>query len=216
MTKTMGNLSDHITGQMVKLGAIAIGLILAIALLFQALPSISPFTITTTTEVQNLLLGRVQAESLLTTASQDINANVTIDQVAKVLRIPIGTTNLVYAAVGKATAGIDMRKVEVVAFDQGTRSVALHLPAAQMSISLNPERSETLANYRNWFGPKAGAKIYEDAQRQAYAAMSSKACDNAILDAATHNAEVEIRTILTKVGFQQVTFETTPASCPTA
>ncbi|WP_027269443.1 DUF4230 domain-containing protein [Leptolyngbya sp. PCC 6406] len=214
MAKTIGNLTDHVTGQMVKLGAIAIGLLLALAFLLQALPS--PFSITTITEVQDLLLGQIQAESLLTTASQDISANVTIDQVAKVLKIPIGTTNLVYAAVGKASAGIDLHSIEVVKFNREARSVTLRIPAAEMNISLNPERSETLANYRNWFGPKAGIEIYQDAQRQAAAAMSSKACTSGILNAATHNAEVEIRAILTKVGFQQVTFKTTPTACPTA
>ena len=212
--KMMGSLTDFLTGQVVKLGAIAIGLLLALAFLLHSIPS--PFSITTTKEIQDILLGSIQAESLLTTASQDISANITIDQVAKFLKIPTGTTNLVYAAVGKANAGIDIQNVEVVAFDQEARSVILHLPAAKMAVSLNPERSEILASYRNWFGPKAGAEIYEDAQRQAYAAMNSKACANDILKVATHNAEVEIRTILTKVGFDEVEFETTSATCPTA
>ncbi len=210
-TNTVTSWADFLTKRIVIVGAVLVALLLSLTFFVKSIPS--PFAITSTTEIQSLLLGSIQAESLLTTASQDVTANVKINKVATALGVPIGSTNLVYSAVGKATAGLPLHDIEVVAFDQAMRTVALRLPAVELDVSLNPERSETLANYRSWFGPKAGADIYEEAQRQAYGIMSHKACDGKILQAATRSAEAEIRTILTKAGFEQVTFETTASHC---
>lgn len=212
--KQVSSIADQLTTRMIGLGAIAIGLLLSLGLFMHSLPS--AFSITTTTQIEDVLLGNIQAESLLVTASQTVNANVNLKRVAKIVGIPVGKTNLVYAAVGSASAGIDMRSVEIVEFEPQAQRVKLHLPEMGMTVTLNPERSETLANYRNWFGPTAGADLYEEAQRQAYSTMKAKACSSDILGVATQNAEVEIRTILTKVGFQQVEFETTPSTCPLA
>ncbi len=188
--------------------AILIGLVLLVVLTSGGfwLHSLHPFAINTAAQVHDLLIGNIQAESVLTTASQDVTANITVDRVAKFLGMPVGETNLVYGAVGKAEAGIDIDSLEVLAVDAGARSVTLRLPPATVSVSLNVARSETLANYRKWFGPKAGAEIYQEAQRQAYAAIKSHACSDRILEVASHNAGVKIEAILTKVGFKTVEF----------
>ena len=170
-----------------------------------------------TIKVRDLLVGSIQAESFLATASQNVTANVVIDDVAKFWRIPIGKTNMVYAAVGQARAGIDIKEIEVLDVDTGMGRAKIKLPEVIVSINLNVERSATLANYRNWFGPKAGAEVYEQAQRQAQAAMRGNACSSGIVKTAAQNAEVQIETILAKVGLEQVAFvveQSSAASCP--
>lgn len=170
-----------------------------------------------TIKVRDLLVGSIQAESFLATASQNVTANVVIDDVAKFWRIPIGKTNMVYAAVGQARAGIDIKEIEVLDVDTGMGRAKIKLPEVIVSINLNVERSATLANYRNWFGPKAGAEVYEQAQRQAQAAMRGNACSSGIVKTAAQNAEVQIEAILAKVGLKQVAFvveQTSAASCP--
>lgn len=176
------------------------------------LHSFQPLAVATTTQVRDLLVGNIQAESVLTTASQDVTANIIVDRAAKILGIPVGETNLVYGAVGTVKAGIDIDDLEVLAVDANTRSATLRLPPATVSVNLNVARSESLANYRKWFGPKAGAEIYQEAQRQAYAVMKTNACSNHILEAASHNAGVKIETVLSKVGFETVNFVENPAA----
>lgn len=171
------------------------------------------FVTTTETTLRDLLIGSIQAESMLDTATQDVTANISIDQVSHFLKVPSGTTNLVYAAVGKVHAGIDIHNIEIISSKEKEGAATLILPQPTISsVQLNPERSEIIANYRTWFGPKAGAEIYEEAQREAYAVMKSKACTDHILDAATHNAKVQVQEILVKAGVTQVKFEDSPAT----
>jgi hypothetical protein len=174
------------------------------------------FATTTETSLRDLLIGSIQAESMLDTATQDVTANISIDQVSHFLKVPTGETNLVYAAVGEVHAGIDIHNIVIIPSVEKDGPVTLRLPQpAISSVQLNPERSEILANYRTWFGPKAGVDIYEEAQREAYAAMKSKACTDHILDAATHNAKVQIKEILEKAGISQVQFEDSPVTTNT-
>jgi hypothetical protein len=76
-----------------------------------------------------------------------------------------------------------------------------------------------LANYRQWFGPKAGLELYEQAERDALAEIRQEACANHILDVASHNAEAQIRTILEKAQFTTIQIQSVPVpdnTCPIA
>lgn len=212
VAKTFAGVAERLMDKTIRLGILLIGVLAALWLVLNSISSFSfsPVNVTTTTEIRNILLGNIQAESLLVTASQTVDANVAVQKVARIIGIPVGGTNLVYAAVGKANTGINIHDVEVVDFDQKARTVKLNMPPVELSISFDPEHSETLANYRNWFGPKAGAAIYEQAQREAYAVMKSKVCSSPLMEAAIQNAEYELEAILTKVGFQTIEFQVAP------
>ncbi|MFG6094509.1 DUF4230 domain-containing protein [Leptothoe sp. ISB3NOV94-8A] len=213
-TVSLRNVLEDFVSNTISVGLIVAAALAAIWFIVHAVLT-NPFSIDTTEEVRDVLVGTIQAESTLITASQDITANVAIDKTEKFLIVPIGETSLVYAAVGESQAGIDLEKIEVLDFDAKKRTVKLLLPPANIDINLNVERSETLANYRQWFGHKAGATIYEEAQQEAYAEMWHKACSQDILNAAVHNAEVQVRTILKKVGFKQVEFKVSDSTaCP--
>lgn len=178
------------------------------------------YTITTAEQVTTLLMGSVENAHDFITATNDGKATVTINKEAKMLGIPIGDSNLVYEGVGKVRAGIDLEKVQVKSIDAERHSIHVILPAPHISdVSLNVDRSSTLANYRNWFGSQAGPELYDQAQRKAIAQIREEACANNILNVASHNAEEWIRSMMSKAAFQsiQVERESVPSgTCPIA
>jgi hypothetical protein len=75
-----------------------------------------------------------------------------------------------------------------------------------------------LAHYREWFGEKAGAAIYEEAQRQAQSHIKAQACANHILEVASNNAKQQFKDILAKVQFENAVIhiqQPTNDACPT-
>lgn len=177
------------------------------------------YGVKTTSEVRNLIISGVHNETELTTASTTIKATVVIQQVAKVLGLPIGETNLVYEGIGTVRSGLNLSKLEVTDLMPEQKTVHILLPAPTISeVSLDVTRSSTLANYRKWFGPKSGAAIYEEAQREVIAKIKQQACANQLLEVANSNAVQLIKNILSKVNFEEVVVETqAPARdvCPT-
>ncbi len=182
-------------------GAIALSLALWIGL--HSL--LSPFHFTTEAQVRNLIVSSVQDATELTSATTTIKATVVLHQTIQALGIPLGDTNLVYEGVGTVRAGIALDALQVQALDPAQRRIEVQLPPPQIqAVSLDVDRSTTLANYRRWFGPKAGADLYEAAQRQAIAEIRQQACTSSLLTAASHNTASLIAAILTKAGFTKI------------
>ncbi len=158
--------------------------------------------------------------SEFTTARTDISASVSITESAKFLGIPIGDTNLVYEGVSTVRAGIDIKQLELVEVNNSEHKIYILMPPPKITeVFLDVNHSSTLADYRNWFEPKSGGKLYDQAQGEAMAKIRQKSCANHILDAANANAKQLIESILTKVGFTIVEIDTQTSqgdSCLTA
>lgn len=176
------------------------------------------YKVKTTSDVRNLIISGVQNETELITASTTIKATVVIQQVAKILGQPIGETDLVYEGVGTVHSGINLAKIEVTDLEPEHHTAHVLLPAPTISeVNLDIARSSTLANYRKWFGPQAGAAIYEEAQREVNAKIRQQACANHILEAANANAAQLVKNILAKVDLEDAVVDIqAPASdaCP--
>lgn len=185
---------------------VGLGAAIAIALLtWFSVSSLAShaFRVTTEAEVRNLIVGGVQDVSELTSATTTIKATVVIKQAARALGIPIGETNLVYEGIGTVRAGISLDRLKVESLNVNQRQIQLLLPAPHIiDISLDVNRSSTLANYRRWFGPKAGAELYAAAQQKAIAEISNQACSNQVLEVASQNTQHIVAEILAKAGFE--------------
>jgi hypothetical protein len=204
---TVGIFSNLLNRIIVSIVAIAVLAVLWIG--YHFLNPAAIYQVQTTTDVRNLIVSTVQADAQLTTAKTTVKATVVVRRDDKILNLPVGQTNLVYEGVGTVRAGLDFTKLDVVALDLEQHRVKISLPAPSIAdVSLDLDRSSTLASYRNWFGAKAGVEIYETAQRQAIAKIKQEACANGILDVANGNAKQLIQGILTNVGFEAVEVDT--------
>ncbi len=188
------------------LGAIAA--VLVAVVVFQFLTT-HPRVITTTSQVKDIIVGGVQNASDFTTATIKSKASIVVKQDQTILKIPVGNTNLVYQGAGTIRAGIDLTKLEVLELDSSQGRIHIQLPPPYINeVSLQVDESKILANYRHWFSPKAGAELYDQAQKEARAKIKEEACANDILKAANSNAEQSVNTILTKAGFKEIQIDT--------
>lgn len=174
-------------------------------------------SITSTSDIRNLIISAVHNETELTTASTTGKATVVIRKVAAVLGIEVGETNLVYEGVAKVRSGLDLSKLEVTNLSPENHSVYVLLPSPIISeVSLDSSRSSVLADYQKGFGYDGGIAIYEEAQREAKARIQQEACANHILEVANANAAELVKGILAKVNFEKAVVETQEpvGSCP--
>ena len=154
--------------------------------------------ITTTNQVKDIIVGGVQNASDFTTAITKSKATIVAKQDKRIFGILVGDTNLIYEGIGTIRAGIDLTKLEVLELDAPQRRIHIQLPPPYINeVSLQVDDSTILANYRHWFGPKAGPELYDQAQKEARAKIKEEACANDILKAANSKAEQSINTILT-------------------
>ena len=170
-----------------------------------------PTAIANTAEVKSLIISGVSNLSELATATTNTKSTIMVTQEKKIFGIPVGDTNLIYEGAGTIRAGIDLTHLQVLEQNDTEHRIKISLPSAYISeVNLDPNRSGILADYRHWFGSKAGADLYDQAQKKAIAAIKQEACANNILSAASNNAEKLIADILTKAGFESIQFETQP------
>lgn len=176
--------------------------------------SVLPFsgqwvTTQTTQEVRNLIISGLKDASDLTTVYMSTKATVVTNQAQKLAGIPLGDTNLVYEGVGTVRAGIDISKLEAKTVDPEHHKIHVLLPVPHITdTTLDVNRSNILAHYRNWLGPNAELELQENAQREALRKIQIEACENNILEAANNNAAHLIEQILRTSGYQEITIET--------
>jgi hypothetical protein len=203
-------------GKLIANKVILIVLIAAIALptgwlAIKAINLSHPAVVVNTADVKDIIISGVHNLSELATATTNTKSTIVVRQEKKIFGIPVGDTNLIYEGAGTIRAGIDLTHLQVLEQNDTEHRIKISLPSAYISeVNLDPNRSGILADYRHWFGSKAGADLYDQAQKKAIAAIKQEACANNILSAASKNAEKLIADILTKAGFESIQFETQP------
>jgi len=204
----VGRLGDRAK---VYIGAGLVGFAVLAMLLFSLF---RPAQVVTTESVRNLIFSGVENASEFVAATTDGYATVKVDEVAKKLGIPIGKTTLIYEGVGTVQAGFNLKELVVSDLDFKNRTITAELPAPRiLNINLDIARSSKIDDYRSWFGPAVTAELYEEAQREALAIIREKACSGNLFKAASSSAKEQVRTILSKAGFNTVTVEVEFGSC---
>jgi len=201
--QTIHSVFDQTLNHLTRL--VLLGLTLLLAFWFGWHSLFHPFGLTTEAAIRNLIVSGVQTANELTTATSTIKATVVLRQVTTALNLPLGDTNLVYEGVGQVKAGISLGDLQIQKLNSSDRQIEILLPVPHiLDVSLDLDRSSTLANYRHWLGAKAGAELYEVAQQKAIAEIREQAETNHILDVANHNAQQILTDMLGKAGFQSV------------
>lgn len=163
----------------------------------------------TKSEVVSIIIGGIKDKSELTTASLTTKTTVKTSLQRKVLNRPLGDSNLVYEAVGKVEAALDISKLEVKEVDTKSSKVYIILPSPQFTnISLDIDNSRIVAQYDRWFAPNPGSELEDTAQKTALRQIVAKACKKQLLETANQNSKQIVENILRKVGYKQVIVET--------
>ncbi|MBD1843768.1 DUF4230 domain-containing protein [Cyanobacteria bacterium FACHB-63] len=166
-----------------------------------------PHPSATTVEVRNLIFSELQNADQLTSATMTAKATIRLEKPSEVLGLQVGQTNLVYEGVSQVQAGINLKQLQVKSVSPG--KVHLVLPAPYLrDIGLNVGHSSILANYSEWFAPKASAELEEEAQIRAIAAIRQEACDSNILEAANNSAKQLLTEVLKKLNYETIVIET--------
>ncbi|MEP0918809.1 DUF4230 domain-containing protein [Leptolyngbya sp. DQ-M1] len=161
----------------------------------------------TTVEVRNLIFSGLQNADQLTSATMTAKATIRIEKPSDVFGLQVGQTNLVYEGVSQVQAGIDLKQLQVKSVSPG--KVHLVLPAPYLrDIGLNVGHSTILANYSEWFAPKASAELEEEAQLKAIAAIRQEACESNILESANNSAKQLLTEVLQKLNYETIVIET--------
>lgn len=163
----------------------------------------------TKSEVVSVIIGGIEDKSELTTASLTTKATVKTSQQTNVLNIILGDSNLVYEAVGKVEAALDISKLEVKEVNIKSSKVYIILPPPQFTnISLDINNSRIVDQYNRWFAPNPGSELEDNAQKTALRQIVAEACNKQLLETANQNSKQIVENILRKVGYKQVIVET--------
>ncbi|MGG6264840.1 DUF4230 domain-containing protein [Leptolyngbya sp. AN03gr2] len=189
-----------------KLGWQAIALLTILMLGLFSLPFLLQPS-ATHVDVRNLIFSGLNNVDQLTTVTIDAKATVRVEKPSEVWGLQVGQTNFVYEGVSQVQAGINLKRLEVKSVSAD--AVHLSLPAPYVrEIGLNVGHSTILANYRDWFAPKATPELQEQAQLKAIAAIRQEACKGGILEAANQSAKQLLTDVLTKLGYTMIQIDT--------
>ena len=163
----------------------------------------------TKSEVVSVIIGGIKDKSELTTASLTTKTTVKTSLQTKLLNKILGDSNLVYEAVGKVEAALDISKLEVKEVDTKSGKVYIILPPPQFTnIALDISNSHIVDKYTRWIAPDAGAELEDNAQKTALRQIAAEACNKQLLETANKNSKQIVENILMKVGYKQVIVET--------
>jgi hypothetical protein len=184
-------------------------ILILLAIVFNQLNSLYISISTSDREVINLISSNLEVQNDLVTVSMSTKATVKVSQNQTIVdRINIGRENLIYEGVGMVQAGIDLTQLTTKNIDKQRQKIHLILPPAKLiNVFLNVEDSKVIDRYSQWFAPD-GKNLEDDAQEQALKLIKAEACNKKILQAANNNAKEQIKGILAKAGYQEITIET--------
>jgi hypothetical protein len=132
--------------------------------------------------------------------------------------IKLGSTKIIYEAVGKVRAGINVSQLQVKDVDMKNRRITIILPPPRiLDKNIDVMRSNVIDVDKKWFAPDVGTDLQMLAQQKALDKLSKIACENGLLNKANDSAKNIISTILTKAGYKEVIVQTQspePGVCP--
>lgn len=179
-----------------------------------AFPSFSlPNTTPTIDTSQPSLILQVQALSRLETQRYVVE-KVIRAEIPGLLPLPFSGDKLLFVGHGEAVAGVDLGKVRpediTVTVVSDTRQVTMRLPAPELFYTrLDNDKSYIYDRETGLFNksdPSLETKVRQEAERQ----IQEAALEEGILQQAQDNADKTLRTLVSSLGYTQITITFAP------
>ena len=168
---------------------------------------------TTSVDVKNLIFSQLQGTNNLVTMTLSSKGTVKTKTENKFYHLYLGDPNLIYEGIGEIQAGIDLNKIEVRVRDDINHTIIVRLPEAKLiNVFLDLDKSQTVYTDTNWFGPKNYLELQNEAQKKSLLLIQREACQEKILEKANEQAKTTLTSILKKVGFEKIEFETSKSN----
>ena len=156
---------------------------------------------------------QVQALSRLETQSYVVE-KVIRAEIPGALPLPFSGDKLLFVGHGEAVAGVDLNRVRPedisITVLSDTRRVEMSLPAAELFyVRLDNDKSyvyDRETGVLNGADPNLETKVRQEAERQ----IRDAALESGILQQAQTNAEKTLRSLLTGLGYDEITITFTP------
>lgn len=178
------------------------------------LPQVRP----SATQVQSLLVDRLEGSTELQTARVSLETVVVANQERTLGQWTLGETKVIYQGVGEVSAGIDMSQLQVVEVDRDRGEIQILLPPPYLvNTSLDIERSGILDRRKDFLGPDVATDLHDRAQREALQQIQAQACQKGLLDMANEQARELVETILTAARYEEIVVvaqSPDPSTCP--
>ena len=168
---------------------------------------------TTSVDVKNLIFSQLQGTNNLVTMTLSSKGTVKTKTENKFYHLYLGDPNLIYEGIGEIQAGIDLNNIEVRVRDDVNHTILVRLPEAKLiNVFLDLDKSQTVYTDTNWFGPKNYLELQNEAQKKSLLLIQREACQEKILEKANEQAKTTLTSILKKVGFEKIEFETSKSN----
>ena len=160
-------------------------------------------------QLRSIVINGLQGSTELDTADLFTEAVVVTSQDRTLGSLKLGDTKVIYEAVGKVRAGIDLSqlKAEDINMVEGKIQVLLPPPYI-LDASIDVGRSNVLDKHRNLLGPAVEADLQILAQREALSKIKAAACEKKLLDVANNQAKEVVKQILSTAGYKEIVFST--------
>lgn len=163
------------------------------------------------------MIQRLRSASELTTAIHQLQTVVTVSQDRQVGDFTVGSTELLYVAIGEVRAGIDLAELDASSFTQEGGRLVVRLPAPRiLDKKIDVEKSYVYDLRRSLFGP-LDPTLQSQAEKAALDQIWRAACEGGLMARANERAALTVETLLADTGHAEVRAIARPAAageCP--
>jgi hypothetical protein len=170
-------------------------------------------------DVRSVVIQQVRGASELTTTEFVTEAIIPASQEGTILRLFPTETRLLYIAVGRVQAGVDLSEIGEDDVEVFSDTLRITLPPPKLlDAGIDVEQSRVYDFDRGFLnlGPDA-PNLQTEAERAGLREIVLKACEFGILDQANKEAAIVVERLMLLGGFNEVIVETQPPlpdECP--
>ena len=187
--------------------------LLALLLLGRLVSGFDPFDRTTVDRTQPAVLLALQDLAQYHAATGEFQVIVDTEDTVRNLPRQIAGERTLFVAMGTVDAAVDFSDLDeqAVTVDEARRRAAIRLPGAELTeATVDPDRSYVFSRERGLLDRLAGLftdtptndqPLYQIAERR----LERAAQDSGLVDLANRNTEAMLRSLLTSLGFTDVT-----------
>lgn len=162
-----------------------------------------------TIELRSIIINGLQGSTELNTADLFTETVVVTNQDRTLGQVKLGNTKVIYQAIGKVRAGIDLSQLEAKDVNMIEGKIHILLPPPHLlDTSIDVARSSVLDSHRNWFGPAVEADLQTMAQKEALYKIKAAACEKGLLKVANAQAKQTVEQILRTAGYKEIVIDT--------
>lgn len=199
---------------LLTIGLVLLGAVLVVLLLLGRLISgFDPFDRQTVDRTQPAVLLALRDLSQYHAATGEFQVIVDAEETVRNLPRQIAGERTLFVAMGTVDAAVDLSNLDedAVTVDDARQRVTIRLPGAQLTEArVDPDRSYVFSRERGLLDRLAGVfsdaptsdqELYKIAERR----LERAATDSGLVDLADRNTEAMLRSLLTSLGFTEVT-----------